>query len=138
MSQTQITFSFATPAEAAAFLAKLGAGNASTAASTPALAAPSQPSVAAAAVAAPVQSATTSAPVATPTAPVAPVAPVAQPSGEIDFQRDVVEGALKPYASKVDQATFAKLMQHCGVQRVPELQAKPELWAKIIAHCKNA
>lgn len=114
MSQVSITVTFPTLAAAAAFLmAANAAGNvAITAAPTP-VPAVTPPSAVAAPVAAP--------------------APVAQAT-PLTFAGNVLP-ALQAYAGKVPRETFAALMAKYQVTKVPQLEAKPETWAEIIATC---
>lgn len=106
-----VTVTFATAAEAAAFLA----GNAKT--SKPAAETPKAADTPRTAEAA------------------APKAD-AQSTKELDFDKDVLP-AMKAYAAKVSRDDFAALLKKHGVAKVPELKAKPDTWADIVDTCKG-
>lgn len=105
-----VTVTFATAAEAAAFLA----GNAKT----------SKPA------------AETSKAADTPrTAEAAAPQGDAQPTKAYDFDKDVLP-ALQAYAKKVSREVFtANIMKAFGVAKVPELKAKPETFGKLMQIC---
>ncbi len=44
-----------------------------------------------------------------------------------------VKDALMAWSKKVDRDTFAALMKKAKVTKVPELEAKPAMWAPILA-----
>lgn len=114
MSQVTITLTFANIAAAAGFLA-MAAGATGNAAPT----------------AVSLSAAPTPAPAHTP--PTAAAAPAAAPAtAPLDFDKDVLP-ALQAYAKKVPRDTFAALMAKFSVSKVPELKAKPETWAEIVA-----
>lgn len=113
MSQVTLTLTFANIAAAAGFLSMVASstGNAPTGVNLSAAPTPTPahtPSTAAAALAA---------------------APATAP---LDFDKDVLP-ALQTYAKKVPRDTFAALMAKFSVAKVPELKAKPETWAEIVA-----
>lgn len=105
-----VTVTFATAAEAAAFLA----GNASKKPAAEPPKAADTPRTAEAA---------------------APKAD-AQSTKELDFDKDVLP-AMKAYAAKVSRDDFAALLKKHGVAKVPELKAKPDTWADIVDTCKG-
>ena len=56
----------------------------------------------------------------------------AEPEEPYSFQE--VYDALRAWSMKVDRNTFAALMQACETATVPELEAKPQLFGKIMRH----
>lgn len=65
---------------------------------------------------------------AEPTPPAEPAAP--EPKA-LDFDKDVVP-ALKTLSTK-DKAAFAAMMKKHGCAKVGDVQAKPAVWAEIVA-----
>ena len=104
-----VTVTFATAAEAAAFLA----GNAKT----------NKPA------ADPPKAADTPR-----TAEAADPKADAQSTKELDFEKDVVP-AMKAYAAKVSRNDFAALLKKYGVAKVPELKARPDIWDDLVDTC---
>ena len=109
-----VTLNFATAAEAAAFLA--GNGKAST------TKAETQKPDAAKGTA--------------DTKPTAEAAKADAPSKkDYDFDKDVLP-ALQAYSKKVSREDFAaNVMKKYGIAKVPELKAKPETFAELMALC---
>ena len=108
-----VTLNFATIAEAAAFLA--GNGKASTTkAETP----------------------KADAAKAVDTKPTAEAVKADAPSKkDYDFDKDVLP-ALQAYSKKVSREDFAaNVMKKYGINKVPELKAKPEVFAELMALC---
>ena len=108
----QVTMTFSTAEEVAAFFA-------------------GKP-VKAALVSAPAQAAAASKPTAEAApAPAAAPTPKAEPS--LTFEGLVDK--LKAYSKKASRDDFAALMKKHGVAKVPELKDKPDTWAEIAATC---
>lgn len=109
-----VTKTFATDAEAAAWLAGNAAPTKNKPASTQA-AADTKPSAEAAKGDAPAESAKT-----------------------YDWDKDVLP-ALQAYSKKVDRETFAtNVMKKYGIAKVPELKGKPETFAELMTICSGA
>lgn len=54
-----------------------------------------------------------------------------------DFKAKLVDSVLMPYSKKVDKDAFNKTMDKFGVKSVKDIEAKPEIWNDLIAHCKE-
>lgn len=74
-----------------------------------------------------------------PAAVVAPDPFAATPTpAALEFTRDVVEGALKPYSLQTGNqlAAMMGMLGGLGVKTIPDLAAHPKAWAPIIAFTK--
>jgi hypothetical protein len=129
MSQVNVTLSFASAAEAAAALAKLG--NVSNAAPT----ANTSRTAEAGKADAPESKGKNS--------DKAENKPAKEEKKAVtidaaDFKSKLIDGALMPYSKKVDKDTFGKTMAKFGVKNVKDIEAKPEIWSDLYAHCQEA
>jgi hypothetical protein len=63
-----------------------------------------------------------------------PPVSAAQSSKALDWDADVLP-AMKSYAAKVSKADFAAFLGTLGVQNVPPIKTRPDLWAGIMQTC---
>ena len=77
------------------------------------------------------------APVAAPSTPTAAAAPAAAPTPKVEpsLTFEQLVDKLKAYSKKASRDEFAALMKKYGVAKVPELKDKPDIWAEIAATC---
>jgi hypothetical protein len=126
----QVTFTFPSAADAAAFLTKHNAPAPATAAEAAdrLFGQHNKPAV--------VDAATAPAPAATAPAPAARAPAPAAPERTFDYDKDVLP-ALVALSTVMDRSNFAGTLARYGCSKVPELKAKPEAWKEITEYAEE-